>query len=124
MGGPVAAPTVIVGATGLTFVMGAVGVKKILMAPESINAVVRLSRRSNLRTVYLQRNLSQGEERWVRVTGEGAGGKIGGGSGLQLLGKANVVELKLTCLVHLKTLSCLIGDPPRHNPVTHPRGRL
>ena len=94
MGGPAAAPTVIVGATGLKFVMGAVGVKKILLAPESINAVVRLSRRSNLRTVYLRRNLSQGGERQVRVTEdeEGAGGKVGGGAGLQLLGKANVVE--------------------------------
>ena len=92
MGGPAAAPTVIVGATGLTFVMGAVGVKKILLAPESINAVVRLSRRSNLRAVYLRRNLSHGEERRVRVTGEGAGGKVGGGAGLQLLGKTNAVE--------------------------------
>ena len=92
MGGPAAAPTVIVGATGLTFVMGAVGVKKMLLAPEPINAVVRLSRRSNLRAVYLRRNLSHGEERWVRVTGEGAGGKVGGGAGLQLLGKTNVVE--------------------------------
>ena len=92
MGGPAAAPTVILGATGLTFVMGAVGVKNILLVPESINAVVRLSRRSNLRAVYLRHNLSHGEERRVRVTGEGAGGKVGGGAGLQLLGKTNAVE--------------------------------
>jgi len=92
MGGPIAAPTVIVGATGLTFVMGAVEFKKILLAPESINAVVRLSRRSNLHAVYLRHNFSHGEERRVRVTGEGAGGKIGGGAGLQLLGKTNVAE--------------------------------
>eukprot|EP00957_Ditylum_brightwellii_P144597 11014930-Ditylum_brightwellii.AAC.1 len=40
IGGPAAAPTVIAGAAGLIFVMGAVGVRKILLAPESINAVV------------------------------------------------------------------------------------
>ena len=92
MGGPASAPTVIVGATGLTFVMGALGVKKILLTPESINTVVRLSRRSNLCAVYLQRNLSHGEERQVSVTGEGSKGKVGGGAGLQLLGKTNAVE--------------------------------
>ena len=124
IGGPAAAPTVIVGATGLIFVMGAVGVKKILLAPESISAVVRLSRRRNLRAEYLRRNLSQGEDRCSIASEEGEGGKVGGGAGLQLEGKINVVvELKLTRLLHL-TLSRLPGDPPRHNPVTHPRGRL
>ena len=114
IGGPAAAPIVIAGAAGLTFVMGAVGTKKILLAPESIRAVVCLSRRRALRMAYLRRSLSHGVER----------GTIGIGAGLQLEGKANVVvEVKLACLLHL-TLSCLPGDPPRHNPVTHPRGRL
>ena len=125
IGGPAAAPTVIVGATGLIFVMGAVGVEKILLAPESISAVVRLSRRRNLRAEYLRRNLSHGEDRCSIVSEEGEGGKVGGGAGLQLEGKVNVVvDLKLTSLLHLTTLSRLPGDPPRHNPVTHPRGRL
>ena len=71
IGGPAAAPTVIVGAAGLTFVMGAVGIKKILLAPESISAVVQLSRRRDLRTAYLRRSLSHGVER--RTRGRGAG---------------------------------------------------
>jgi hypothetical protein len=125
IGGPAAAPSVIVGGTGLTFVMGAVGVKKILLTPESINAVVRLSSRINLRAAYLRRSLSHGEDYRLRVSEEGAGGKVEGGTGIQLEGKANVVVvLKLTCLLHLNTLSCPTGDPPHHNPVTHPRGSL
>ena len=60
IGGPAAAPIVIAGAAGLTFVMGAVGIKKILLPPESISAVVRLSRRRNLRAAYLRRNYPTG----------------------------------------------------------------
>ena len=71
MGGPAAAPTVIVGATGLTFAMGTLVVKNILLAPESINAVVHLSRRINLRAVYFRRSLSHGEDCRLRVSEEG-----------------------------------------------------
>ena len=115
IGGPAAAPIVMAGAAGLTFVMGAVGIKKILLAPELMSAVVRLSRRRDLCAADLRRSLSHGVKRGTR----------GRGAGLKLEGKANVVvEVKLTCLLHLTTLSCLPGDPPRHNPVTHPRGYL
>ena len=115
IGGPAAAPIVMAGASGLTFVMGAFGTRKILLAPKSTSAVVRLSRRRAFRAAYFRRSLSHGVER----------GAIRRGAGLHLEGKANVVvEVKLTCLLHLTTLSRLPGDPPRHNPVTHPRGRL
>ena len=78
IGVPAAAPTVIVGATGLTFVMGTVGVKNILLAPEKVNTVVRVSRRIDLHTVYLRRSLSHGEDRRLRVSEAEAGGKVGG----------------------------------------------
>ena len=42
VGGPVAAPTVICGDVVLKFFLGASGVRKILLAPESTRAVVDL----------------------------------------------------------------------------------
>ena len=54
VGGPVAAPTVMAGALGFRFAMGALGVRKMLLAPESIRAVVRSLRRMRRRAAYLR----------------------------------------------------------------------
>ena len=81
VGGPVAAPTVICGALVFTFFLGASGVRKILLAPESTRAVVdlccRCSRRvANFRLSFA--HLSDGN-----VTGVAfmflSGGISGGG---------------------------------------------
>ena len=94
IGGPAAAPTLILGPTGFTFALSESGVRKILLAPESTIAILRLSSLRWQRNANYLFNLSH-------LLGDLVGGTSSGGTlcdsglvgGLQLEGETNDMAL-------------------------------
>jgi len=116
VGGPVAVPTLMCGDVLFTFFLGALGVSKMLLAPESTNAVVVLSRRRCQRAANFClsfSHLSGGTT--VGVTSISLTGGISGGGGLLLDGETS--EISLFKVTFLQVLSMLIS--PSSNPTRH-----
>ena len=126
VGGPVAAPTVIYGEVVFTFFLGASGVRKILLAPESTRAVVDLSCRRSRRVANFRlsfAHLSEGNTAGVAFACLSGG--ISGGGGLQLDGDTSEISLfKVTFLQLLSTILSPASDPTRHNTLFQPSKRF
>ena len=126
VGGPVAAPTVICGDVVSTFFLGALGVRKILLAPESTKAVVDLSCRRSRRVANFLLSfayLSGGNA--VGVALSCLSGGISGGGGLQLDGDTSEISsFKVTFLQLLSTFLSPSCDPTRHNTLFQPSKRF